>query len=94
LLTLLTDVDAEFEQLTVDPWCTPTGILSAHFVDQISDLARNDRSSRSAAPHSPSPEEAKAGAMPRYDGFRLDDGQRRAPVAPEAGEADPEEAVA
>jgi hypothetical protein len=32
----LTDVDAELEQLTVDPWCTPGGILSAHLADQIS----------------------------------------------------------
>src|SRR5271165_3734731 len=43
----LTDVDSELEQLTVDPWCTPTGILSAHLADQISDLTGNDRSSRS-----------------------------------------------
>jgi hypothetical protein len=32
------DVDAELEQLTVDPWCTPTGMLSAHLEDQILDL--------------------------------------------------------
>jgi hypothetical protein len=47
----LTDVDAELEQLTVDPWCTPTGILSAHLADQISDLTGNDRSSRMAVPY-------------------------------------------
>jgi hypothetical protein len=35
----LTDVDAELEQLTVDPWCTPTGILSAHLAEQISDAS-------------------------------------------------------
>jgi len=35
----LTDVDAELAQLTVDPWCTPTRILSAH-------LAGSSRSSR------------------------------------------------
>src|SRR5229473_6191112 len=40
----LTDVDAEFEQLTVDAGRTPTGILPAHLADQISDLAANDRS--------------------------------------------------
>jgi hypothetical protein len=52
----LTDVDAELEQLTVDPWCTPTGILSAHLADQLSDLTGNDRSSRLAVPHLPGPE--------------------------------------
>jgi len=31
-------VDAEFEQLTVDAGRAPTGILSAHFADQIADL--------------------------------------------------------
>jgi hypothetical protein len=31
--------------------------------------------------------------MPRYDRFWLDDGQRRTPVMPEAGQADPQQAV-
>jgi hypothetical protein len=34
---------------------------------------------------------AKAGAMPSYDGFRLDDAHRCAPVAPEAEETDPQQ---
>src|ERR1035441_2777631 len=34
----LPDVDAEFEQFTVDAGCTPSGILSAHSADQISDF--------------------------------------------------------
>ena len=58
------------------------------------DSDRNERSPRLAAPHLPGPEQSKAGPMPGQDGFRLDDGQRCAPVAPEAGEADPQEAVA
>ena len=78
----------------MEAWCTRSGILLAHFADQISDLARNEMTSGLAAPRFPGPEEAKPGAMPSYDGFRLDDGQRCAPVAPEAGEADPQEAVA
>ena len=32
--------------------------------------------------------------MPGYDRFWLDDGQRRAPIAPEARQTDPEQAVA
>jgi len=88
--TALADVDAEFEQLAVDAGRTPTGILPAHRADQISDLARNDRSSRLAAAHLPGPEQAKAGTMPGHDRFGLDDDQHRAPVAPEAGQPDPE----
>ena len=85
----LPNVDAELEQLTVDPWGTPRRILSAHLADQISDLTGNDRSSRLAVPHLPGPEKTKALAMPGDDCFGLDDGQRRAPVAPDAGEPDP-----
>src|SRR3981189_2588531 len=55
----LTDADAEFEQFAVDAGGTPTGILPAHLADQISDLARNDRSSGLAAPHLPGPEQTK-----------------------------------
>src|SRR5580693_4171649 len=72
----LTDFHAELEQLTVDPWCTPRRILSAHLADQISDLTENDRSSRLAVPHFPGPEKTKALAMPGHDRFGLDDGQR------------------
>ena len=81
----LSDVEAKFEQLAVNARCTPQGILPAHLADQVSDLTQNNWSSGLAVPYLPSPEQAKGGAMPSYDGFRLNDGQRRAPVAPEAG---------
>ena len=68
------DVDADFEQLTVDGRCTPTRILPAHLADQISDLARNGRSSGLAAPHLPGPEQPKTGTMPGHDRFGPDDG--------------------
>ena len=88
--TALADVDAELEQLAVDAGCTPSGILPAHLADQFSQLAGNDRASRTAAPHLPGPEQTKAGTMPGHDRFWLDDGESRAPVAPEVGKADPE----
>jgi hypothetical protein len=91
--TTLPDVDAKLEKFTVDAGCTPSGVLPAHLADQISDLARNQRSSRLAVPHVPGPEQAKAGMMPGKDRFWLEDGQRRAPVMPEAGQADPQQAV-
>jgi hypothetical protein len=79
----LTDVDAELEQFTVQAWCTASGILPAHLADQISDLARNERSSGLAAPHLPGPEQSKCGTMPSYDRFWLDYGKRRVPATPE-----------
>jgi hypothetical protein len=84
----LTNADAEFEQFAVDARCTPAGILPTHLADQLSDLARNERSSGLAAPCLPGPEQTKAGTMPGYDRLWLDDGQRRAPVTPEAGQTD------
>ena len=89
----LPDVDADLQQLTVDAGCTPTGILSAHFADQISDITGNRRSSRLAAPDLPGPEETKALAMPSKDCVRLNNRQRRAPVAPDPGQPDPEKTV-
>jgi len=46
-----------------------------------------------AVPHLPGPEQTKAGTMPGYDRFWLDDGQRRAPVTPEAGKTDTQQSV-
>ena len=87
----LPDVDAEFEQFPVDAGCTPTGILPTHPADQISDLVRNNRSSRLAVPHLPGPEQTKAGTMPGNDGLGLNDSQRGAPVTPEVGQTDPQQ---
>jgi hypothetical protein len=72
--TTLPDVDAKLEKFAVNAGCTPSGVLAAHLADQISDPARNDRSSRLAVPHLPGPEQAKAGMMPGKDRFWLDDG--------------------
>jgi hypothetical protein len=47
-----------------------------------------------AAPHLSGPEQSKSiRTMPGKDRFWLDDGQRRAPVMPEAGQADPQQAA-
>src|SRR5467141_948649 len=50
-------------------------------------------SSGLAAPHLPRPEQAKAGTMRGYDCFWFDDGQRRAPLTPEVGQTDSQQAV-
>ncbi|HYT21414.1 MAG TPA: hypothetical protein VEW05_14455 [Candidatus Polarisedimenticolia bacterium] len=72
----LSDVDAKFEQFAMDAGCTPAGILPAHLADQMPDLMRNEGSSGFSAAHLPGPEQAETSAMPRYDRFRPDDGQR------------------
>ena len=42
----LAEVDAELEQLTVDPGRTPSGVFAAHPADQVAEFAGNDRLSR------------------------------------------------
>ena len=56
----------------------------AHPADQVADFTRKRGSSRLAPPNLPHPEEAKALAVPGNDRLGLYDGQRRAPVAPDA----------
>jgi len=90
----LADIDAEFEQFTVNAGCTPSGILAAHLANQISDLTGDGRSSRLAnMPDLPRPEEAKPGTMPGQDRFGLDDSQCRAPVTPDSRQPDPQQPV-
>jgi hypothetical protein len=42
-----------------------------------------------AVPHLPGLEKTTALAMPSHDRFGPDDGQRRAPAAPDVGQPDP-----
>src|SRR5262249_13218283 len=41
----LPDVEAEFDQLPVDAWCTPTGMFPAHPAAQVSNRAGHERPS-------------------------------------------------
>ncbi|MGB7729134.1 MAG: hypothetical protein WBL50_13960 [Candidatus Acidiferrum sp.] len=89
-LPALPDVNAEFEQLAMEAGCTPTEVLPAHLVYQISGLTQKDGPSAVAAPYLPGPEQTKAGTMPGYHRYWIDDGQRRAPVTPEVRQVDPQ----
>src|SRR5215471_2335282 len=81
----LADGDAEFEQFAVNARCTPSRILSAHPADQISNLTADDGASGLSLSNLPSPKPAKSPTMPGHNRFRLNEDQRRAPIAPEAG---------
>jgi len=62
----LNDVEAEFEQFSLNPGCTPKGILPTHLVDEISDFTRNEGSFGLAAPHLPArADENRRDAKPR-----------------------------
>src|SRR5947208_13894861 len=90
LLTLLSAMS--MPSLSSSPWMQGAPQLGFSWPIlriRSSDLARKERSSGLAAPHLPPPEAAK----PSYDSFWLDDGHGREPVAPEAGQTDPQQAV-
>ena len=54
----LSDIDAELEELTVDPGSAPEGIGQAHVADQLADFQRHLRSA-AATLRLPSPERNK-----------------------------------
>src|SRR5215469_17239845 len=86
----LCNVDAQLEQFTMDAGRTPSGFFAAHSADQITDVAGKRGFS---PPNLPRPEQTEATAMPGKHRFGLNDGQRRAPVAPNAGEPSPQQTV-
>src|SRR5215468_7930050 len=63
------DVDAQFEQFTMDTRRTPERILAAHPANQLPNLFGDQRSPGLSAPNFPGPEQPKSLAMPANDGF-------------------------
>lgn len=82
--TGLADVDTQFKQFAMDTRSAPGGIFPAHLADQISNFASDDGTPGLSVPNFPSPEEAKAFAMPSNYSFGLHDDQSRAPAPPNA----------
>src|SRR5665213_2298730 len=70
----LADVDAEFEQFTMDPGSAPEWIGQAHFSDQLANLEGNFWPA-AATSRLPSPEQLETSAMPADYGVWLDDCQ-------------------
>ena len=89
----LSDVDAEFEEFTVDTRRTPQRVFAAHGADQLANVFRNARTTVLAMTDFPPPEKPKALPVPGYDGFRLDDNQSGTPVAPGPAKPGPQEPI-
>src|SRR5215813_10149270 len=68
----LGDLDAELEQLAMNPGRTPQPVGAAHLPDQIADLS-GDRWTAASAPGLPSPEGPKSLPMPADHRLRSDD---------------------
>src|SRR5215472_5642363 len=71
--TGLADVDAEFEQLAVNPRRSPGWVLMTHGANQLAYLLGYARSPRFTVSDLPGPEQAKAFPVPANDGRGLDD---------------------
>ena len=71
----LPDVDSKLEQFAMDPRRSPQRIGKAHRADQLSDLRRNRRTTRSA-PRFPAPVRSETCPVPSQDRLRPNHGQR------------------
>src|SRR5215469_6940603 len=89
----LSDVDAQFEQFTVDTRRTPERILAAHSANQLPNLFGHRRTPGLAPPNFPGPEQPKSLAMPANNSFRLDDEQRGLPIAPSFAQPSPQQSI-
>jgi hypothetical protein len=77
----LTHRDPHLQELAVNPRGTPQRIRGGHVANQRAHV-RWQRWAPGAVSAFPGPKEAKPAAMPRDDGLRFDDVNRRAPAAP------------
>src|SRR4030081_1694241 len=66
----LSDIDAELEQLSMDPRRSPQRIGNAHLADKLAYLRRYGWSA-TAAPRLPAPVRSEPGTVPFYDGLWL-----------------------
>src|ERR1700683_3048903 len=86
----LADLDAELEQLAMDPGRTPERGGAAHLPNQIANFAIHRRPPGS---RTPAPKQAEALTMPVDDGGRPDQHHRLQTARPQSVEQDPEQAV-
>jgi hypothetical protein len=75
----LTHFDSNLQQFTMNTRSAPSRVGEVHLTDQMANFRRYSGAAI-AMPTFPSPIEPKRSAMPRDDGFRLDNEQRRSPI--------------
>ena len=88
----LADADAQFEEFTTNPFCSPQSVVPCHFLDQGDGLGGYLWCGRSC-PGLVLPEELKALTMLPQQRLRLDNEQRLLPSAYHPGQKHQEHAV-
>ena len=71
----LSDIDPEFEQLTMDSWCTPQRVCEAYLPDEVPDFQRHLRPP-CPRPGLPAPEPTKSTPVPADHRLGFNDRQR------------------
>ncbi len=89
----LADVNAEFEEFTVDARSAPKRVVAAHLANQFAYFLRHRWAAALAAANLPSPKQSKSLPVPRDDGCRFDDAKSRTPFGPGSTKPSPQEPV-
>jgi len=89
----LRDGKTQFQQLALNPWGAPGGILSGHALNELPYLKRQFRAATLVATRAKAPIQAEPFPMPPCYGLWLDDHQDLRPSAPEASQGDPEQSI-
>ena len=91
--TRLTDLDAKFEQLAMNPRSSPQRIVAAHGANQLANLLRHAWSPKFPASNLPGPEQAKALAVPAEHRGGFHDEDPGTPIFPDRAEPCPQESI-
>lgn len=87
----LCDMEAQLEQLSVNPRRAPSRVVSREAAHERPDFIGRARTTSPRGAQAP--EEPEARAVPSEDGVRLHDDQELPPPRPQARDGDPEEPV-
>ena len=91
--TRLADVDAQLEQLAVNPRSAPEWVLTTHGANQLAYFLGHARSPRPAASDFPGPEQTKALPVPADDGRGFEDKDAGLPIVPDCAQPSPQEPI-
>ena len=93
MFTRLADVNAQLEQLAVNPWSAPEWVLAAQGPNQRAHFFRHAWSPRLTVPDLPGPEQTKALPVPADDGRGFDDKDAGLPIVPDRAQPSPQEPI-
>src|SRR5215831_10541305 len=85
----LADINAQLEQLAVNPGSAPEWVFTTHGANQLAHLFRYGRPPLLTESHLPGPEQAKAFPVPADDGRGFDEKNAGLPIVPDCAQPKP-----